>query len=321
MRTLASFVLCLLLVASGSAEAAVQLRTEVEVDRAAIRLGDVFTGLPEGLDRDIATAPLPGRSVTYDGAVLSKLAQDYRLDWPSQGMGDRCVLTRASTVISTDKIVAAIQEKVKDSLENAKDSKLEIVLDQRGLEVYLPKSQSATFRLARFTFDADSKRFRADLVASGATQPVSGRVSMKRDVPVLARRLDGGTVLSETDLDWITIPADHLPGDLITSASDLVGRELRRETADSIPLRTRDIMQPRLVNRGSLVTMRITTPYMQVTAQGRAMQDGSKGDVVRVTNTQSNRIVEGTVVATGVIQIHVPENMALAQTGDQPLHP
>ena len=52
--------------------------------------------------------------------------------------------------------------------------------------------------------------------------------------------------------------------------------------------------------RGSLVTMKIETPFMTVTAQGKAQQDGAEGEIVRVINTQSNRVVEGTVTGPGM---------------------
>jgi flagella basal body P-ring formation protein FlgA len=78
-------------------------------------------------------------------------------------------------------------------------------------------------------------------------------------------------------------------------------------------LRASDVMPARLVTRGALVTLKIETPYMQLTAQGRALQDGAEGETVRVNNTQSNRMVEGTVTGPGVVLIHTAQKVALAQ--------
>ena len=78
-------------------------------------------------------------------------------------------------------------------------------------------------------------------------------------------------------------------------------------------MRARDVSAPRLVTRGSLVTIKVETPYMMVTAQGRALQDGAMGDTVRVTNTQSNRTIEGIVASAGVVRIQTAQKMAAAE--------
>ena len=79
-----------------------------------------------------------------------------------------------------------------------------------------------------------------------------------------------------------------------------------------MPVRERDVIPPRLVVRGTLVTMKIETPFMTVTAQGRALQDGKLGDVVRVINTQSNRTIEGTVEAAGVVRMPTAQKLLAA---------
>ena len=75
-------------------------------------------------------------------------------------------------------------------------------------------------------------------------------------------------------------------------------------------IRSHDVVSPRLVTRGSLVTMKIETPFITVTSQGKSEQDGAQGDVVRVMNTQSNRVVEGTVTAPGTVEIHTAQKLA-----------
>jgi len=109
------------------------------------------------------------------------------------------------------------------------------------------------------------------------------------------------------------MPEERLTADIVTEQSQLIGRELRRDTPEGQILRSRDIMPQRLVQRGSLVTMKIETPYILVTAQGRAQQDGVEGETIRVVNTQSNRIVEGVVTAPGIVEIRIARKVALAE--------
>ncbi|HBM90920.1 MAG TPA: hypothetical protein DD400_03465, partial [Rhodospirillaceae bacterium] len=62
-----------------------------------------------------------------------------------------------------------------------------------------------------------------------------------------------------------------------------------------------------------LVTLKIETPYLLVTTQGRALQDAALGEVVRVTNTQSDRVIEGVVIRSGVVRVGMLRKMAFVQ--------
>lgn len=317
-----SFTKALLIAALCSVSAAswangpVTLKPMVEIDRAAIRLADVFDGLPEGLDRDIATAPVPGKSVTYDIRVLTQLAQQYRLEWTPQSPADKAILTRAATAITSTMIQQAVLEKLKENIADPK-AEIEVLLDNRKLELFLPANKAPDFTLANFTYDRPSHRFRAELVAQTDSMPVNqsvtGRVLVKKSVPVLARKLDAGVTISESDLTWVTMNEDQIGADVVMQAEQLVGREMRRNHIENDFLRAHDVIEPRLVTRGALVTLKIQTPAMLITTQGKALQDGSKGDVVRVTNMQSNRVVEGTVEATGVVRVGPFSQMAAAR--------
>ena len=295
---------------------AVSLKTESEVNGPAVRLSDVFDGISADLDRDIARAPAPGKSVTYDAIVLSRVAQMYSLDWKPQSVSDHTTIIAAAHKVTADDIRPAVVAKLKD--QDIKGD-IEVTFDNRSLEINLPANRDPNFSLNNFGYDTINHRFHADLVAEtdyGPTSmPLSGRVTVEHRIPVLVKRLEAGSIISEADLDWTTVSDDHMEG-VLAANDQLIGRELRRDTDGNIPLRDRDVMPPRLVVRGSLVTMKIETPMMSVTAQGKALQDGKLGDVVRVTNTQSNRVIEGTVAGPGIVSIPLTQKFA-AVTGGQ----
>ena len=60
---------------------------------------------------------------------------------------------------------------------------------------------------------------------------------------------------------------------------------------------------PQMVSRGELVTMVFDQNGMRLTAKGRALEDGTMGQSIKVSNTGSNRTIEGRV--TGSKQITV----------------
>ena len=141
--------------------------------------------------------------------------------------------------------------------------------------------------------------------------PVSGHIVIKHSVPVLVHRLEAGTLVGEADITWADVTDDRMSG-IVTSDEAIVNHELKQDTDAGIPIHERNMMAPRFVVRGNLVTMKIETPVMTITAQGRALQDGKFGDTVRVLNTQSNRVVEGSVESDGVVRIHTTRVVAAA---------
>jgi len=317
-------VLFMWLVVAGSAgsptpciaNTAVTIKPDVTVNRYAVRLSDLFTSVPTEIDRDIAQAPLPCRPAVYNEMVLNKLADTYRLDWQPEPNANHVTVASACTRITGDMIREEVISKLKAD-GSTKDRSFEIAFDGRNLEVDLPIEQVPDFKLENFSYDPTNKQFHADLTAQTprgpSVTPISGRVSIKRSVPVLAHRLEGGTTIGAADLDWIQVPEDRVTADVVTEANQLINHEVRRDTAEGDLLRSRDVIPPRLVQRGSLVTMRIETPYITVTAQGKSEQDGAEGETVRVINTQSNRVIEGVVTGPGIVEIHTAQKVALAE--------
>jgi flagella basal body P-ring formation protein FlgA len=296
-----------------AANTAVTLRPDVTLKGHAVRLSDLFDGVPAGIDRDIAQAPPPCKPAVYDENVLNKLADTYRLDWQPQASADHAVVSAACARITDDTIRGSVTAKLNEQIP-ARQRSFEISFDTHNLEIDLPTASMPDFTLADFAYDAASHRFRTNLTAQTDrgpyTLPITGHVAIKRSLPVLARRLEAGTTIGASDLDWQDVPEERISADVITDADQLIGHELRRDTADGDILRAHDVIPPRLVLRGSLVTMRIETPFITITAQGKSQQDGAKGETISVVNTQSNRVIEGVVTGPGVIEIHTAQRLA-----------
>jgi flagella basal body P-ring formation protein FlgA len=299
------------------ADTIITLHPVVELRHATVKLSDVFDGIPVDGDREIAQAPAPGKSVTYDANVLSRVAQKYHLDWKPRSLADHVVITTASTHVSQDMIRDAVVAHLRESMSVGSAHSIDVAFDNRGLQVDLPVDSTTEFTLNNFAYDAGSKRFRSDLVSQTSAGiiavPVTGRVTLKRNIPVLVKRLEAGTQIAANDLDTMQVPEERINSGLVTDASQLVGHELRRDINGGEPVRVTDVSQPRFVVRGELVMLRIESPYMTITAQGKALQDGSEGDAVRVVNTQSNRTIEGIVDGRGTVRVGEIQKVATIQ--------
>ncbi len=71
-----------------------------------------------------------------------------------------------------------------------------------------------------------------------------------------------------------------------------------------------DVRAPLLVRKGDFVTMIYDTPAMRLTATGRALTNGSKGDSVRVLNTSTNKTIEAIADGPNEVLVVVAGRMA-----------
>ncbi|WP_264050757.1 flagellar basal body P-ring formation chaperone FlgA [Methylobacterium flocculans] len=82
----------------------------------------------------------------------------------------------------------------------------------------------------------------------------------------------------------------------------IVGRVARRMLLPGEPVPVNAIDDPRLVSRGTPTQIVFEEQGLLITAVGAPLQNGGLGDVIRVRNTDTNRIVLGTVMADGRIR-------------------
>ncbi|MBY0256441.1 flagellar basal body P-ring formation chaperone FlgA [Methylobacterium sp.] len=82
----------------------------------------------------------------------------------------------------------------------------------------------------------------------------------------------------------------------------IAGRVARRMLLPGEPVPVNAVDDPRLVSRGTPTQIVFEEQGLLITAVGAPLQNGGLGDVIRVRNTDTNRIVLGTVMADGRIR-------------------
>ncbi|WP_409564209.1 flagellar basal body P-ring formation chaperone FlgA [Methylobacterium sp. J-068] len=82
----------------------------------------------------------------------------------------------------------------------------------------------------------------------------------------------------------------------------IAGRIARRMLLPGEPVPVNAVDDPRLVSRGTPTQIVFEEHGLLITAVGAPLQNGGLGDVIRVRNTDTNRIVLGTVMADGRIR-------------------
>jgi len=126
------------------------------------------------------------------------------------------------------------------------------------------------------------------------------------DVPTLARMLRPGDIINSGDIVWTQVPRDRLNPMIVTDAVGLIGRTPKRPLRIGDPVRDVDVQMPSAVKRNDLVDLSLSTPFLQITTQGKALEDGPVGAAIRVQNVRSGKTIEGIVIGPGNVAIRPP---------------
>lgn len=294
----------------------VELRPAANIEGDTVKLGDLWDNLGDKGATVIAPAPQPGKRITADARWLSAVAQKYNVNWEPASAFDRIVIERAGQMVD----FKLVDSELRDALEQQGVSApfdFEII-NRNTLSMVVPADAGPVgVAVLDVVWDPRTNRFSATVEAPAGSptalrQRINGHVFQIARIPVLNRAIARGDVISESDVEWSDVRVEAVRRDIITDISQLVGQEPRMQVRQGVPVRLTDVRRPVLVPRNSTVTMSLKTPFMSLTVQGKANEEGGKGDIIHVTNLQSKRVVEAVVDGPGSVTLSRNGAVALA---------
>ena len=114
-----------------------------------------------------------------------------------------------------------------------------------------------------------------------------------------------GNRVSQNDVAWSERKLSTLPGGYFIQAKDVIGMFANRNIRNGIVIAPKHLRPPYTVRKGESVTIRAVIGGVEVKMNGKAMSNGSTGDIINVTNRSSNRKVEAEVIRPGVVQVRL----------------
>lgn len=124
------------------------------------------------------------------------------------------------------------------------------------------------------------------------------------DQVLVARHfLRRNAILSAADLRSERRELSALPGGYETDPAQLIGRQLRQAFMAGMVISPRAVKMPSAVRQGDTVTLIVRQGGMQVTSSGIALSDAGLGERVRVRNSASQRVIEGTVIEERRVEV------------------
>ncbi len=115
---------------------------------------------------------------------------------------------------------------------------------------------------------------------------------------MLTRNVERNDVLKSSDVITERRPKAEVGGDAATRTK-AVGMQMRKQLRAGQAIKVADLGKPDLVQRDDNVTLIYEATGLYLTVRGKAMDNGTDGDVVNVLNLQSKRTVSGVVIGRG----------------------
>lgn len=300
---------------AGSQEAP-RLRPAVTVHGALVTLADLVDNAGAAGNVAVFRAPEPGTTGTVRAdRVLAAAAGNGLPEVVSAGILSVSV-TRAGRIISAQEISDTIARRVAAGASSRDGADLDISIDGYTEPVAVESTATAPLSIADLQHDSRTGRFSAllkvsdsELLAAGIR--VSGRAVEIVEVPVLVRAIERGESVSPADLAIERMPRHTVRGDVLTDPAAIAGMAARRRLPAGAALSGDVLMEPLLVQRNGMTTIVFSVPGLTLSTRGRALSNGTRGEVVKVFNIQSGRTIEAEVIGAGLVAV-MPQRMPMA---------
>ncbi len=125
----------------------------------------------------------------------------------------------------------------------------------------------------------------------------AGVVLAQSVVPTRAVR--GQTVIGPGD---VALSEEFVPG-AVAELGAVIGREARVTLYPGRPIMSNQLGAPALIERNQLVRMHFGSGSLSIVTEGRALDRGGVGELIRVMNLASRQIVTGSVQTDGTIEV------------------
>ncbi|MBW4961660.1 flagellar basal body P-ring formation chaperone FlgA [Sulfitobacter sp. CW3] len=158
--------------------------------------------------------------------------------------------------------------------------------------------------LAEFWMDVRTGKFLANAVLSnGDIQRIAGLAQITVPVPVPNRRLLPDEIVSEADLAMVRLPMGRIGSYVVTDATEVVGKQVRRILSPGRPIQAQSIIQPLIIGRGDRVEIHFSDGILALSSPGRALSDAHRGQEIRIVNLISNKTVTAVATGDGTVEI------------------
>jgi flagella basal body P-ring formation protein FlgA len=285
------------------------LRAKVSVASEVVRIGDVVDNAGAFSQVPIYRAPDLGTTGSLPVAqVLGALRVQGVIGVDAKDIKQVAVTRLARTVESKD-IERAVAQAIEHRGGLGEAANLSLTFDRDVADVRLDAANTGALAATSARYEPRNGRFDVTFqIANDNGDPTqlrfTGSAIETVQVAVLTRNVERTDILKSADVVVERRPRAEVGADP-AAREQALGMQMRRAIRAGQPLRVADLAKPDLVQRDQAVTVIFQTAGIYLTTRGKALDNGTEGDMVSVLNIQSKRTVTGTVTGRGQVTIQI----------------
>lgn len=135
------------------------------------------------------------------------------------------------------------------------------------------------------------------------TESVKTRIEVLRDIFVSTRPLPAGTVLTDNDVKIVRKWVRQIQPHSVPSIGSIPGKRLILQLASGREILATMLKEIPLVRKGKIVRMVFDNGMMHIVTVGLPEEDGVAGNIVRVKNITSNKVIYAKVLSDSLVGI------------------
>ncbi|MCD6320203.1 MAG: flagellar basal body P-ring formation protein FlgA [Candidatus Desulfofervidaceae bacterium] len=307
------FILSLVLIplALYSAPCVIRIPAKVKVKTAMVRLGDIVENVdvlpPKWKEVVLGNIAIPGATLEISKDYLRARLQQSGIPLVNY------VLEMPATVKITRDYVCIPKKEIE---KIARRCILERVPWKKGVQIEQIKAQSdLTLPPGHLSFQCLSPSqgnfigsYSLPIVFfvdgnSVAKTWVIAKVKARVPVVVVAHPLMRGNVIGEKDVKVERREFLSIPAGIFSDVREVVGKKARRTMRVGEVVTQRMIEEVPLIKRGDRVAIVAESPVLKVVAAGQAKENGCKGELIKVINLGSRKVIYARVVDANTVKV------------------
>jgi len=310
LAALATFAALVLTGAAQAAEpGAPALKPAATVMGEIVRIGDLVENAGAVADIAIFRAPDLGETGSVPVArVLDAVRGHHLVGLDTRGLAEVAV-TRAARAITARDVEARILRALAGKYGLPDSESLAIAFDNDVRTIEVEPTATGELSVVRLAFEPRVMRFDVTFELPGSAVArrlplhFTGAVTETFEAVVPLREIAQGQLLKAADLAIERRPKAEVTATTLTTLVQAEGFAARHTLRAGGVIRQTDVAKPELVGRNENVTIVYEVPGILLTMAGKALDPGGLGDSISVTNPQSKRTIQATVIGPGRVKV------------------
>lgn len=256
----------------------------------------------------IGRLPLPGMTRTINRNYIKLRIKQNKADISKVALigPEKVKVTRASREISEEEIREIVEEFLLKRIQWKREN-IELKISYNG-KILVPSHKEISYEVIPFKALNQNNIYLLDVIFkadSRIVEKIRVTAEIDRRVPVFfsSRPIDRNQIISENDVYIEERRISELPQRVIWELEDVVGKRAKRNIPANTILKKNLLEHPSLIKKGDLVTILAESKTLKITTKGEAREEGGKGDIIKVRNLISKKIIGGLILNENTVKI------------------